>query len=104
MKKKFIHVCGIPSASPWYTATPARLAASAERERADPAAGRLNAATAWYTALGPRYTAGGGADDELGRRSLVHSLRNEAKGANGVGQRPAAAASRSSKSFGLRGP
>jgi hypothetical protein len=55
----------MPLASPRYTATPARLAAPAERERANPAAGRLTATTARYTVLWPWYT-GGGADGDLG--------------------------------------
>jgi hypothetical protein len=57
------------------TATPARLAAPADREWADPAAGRLTSATALYTALWPRYTAGGGANGELGRRTRERELR-----------------------------
>jgi hypothetical protein len=56
-----------------------------------------------YTTPWPRYTAGGGADGDLGRRTSALA----ADGANG-GEcshgRPVGAASRSSKSFGLHGP
>jgi hypothetical protein len=67
MKKKIPY---LSAASPRYTATPARLAAPAEREQADPAAGQLTADPARYTAPWPRYTAVGGADDDSGPRNL----------------------------------
>jgi hypothetical protein len=95
--KKIIPVCGIPQ-------TPARLAAPAKQERADPAAGWLTAATARYTALWPRYTAGGGADGELGRRTGERELRTGRLKASRVTGCRLGAASRSSQSFGLHGP
>jgi hypothetical protein len=55
-----------------------------ERERADPAAGRLTAAPARYTAPWPLYTASGGADDDLGRRTSALSLQTRRMEATGV--------------------
>jgi hypothetical protein len=46
--------------------------------------GALTAATAWYTALWPQYTAGDGADGGLWRRNELERLRTEERGSNGV--------------------
>jgi hypothetical protein len=83
-KKKSILVRGVPRRSRRYTATTARLAAPAERERVDPAAGRLIAPTARYTALWPRYTAGGGANGGSRRRTELGNLRTEEREWSGV--------------------
>jgi hypothetical protein len=50
----------------------------------DPAAGRLTAPTARYTALWPRYTAGGGADGGGRPRTELGELRTGVTGWSGV--------------------
>jgi hypothetical protein len=104
MKKNYIPVRGIPPASPRYTAPPARYAAPAEQEQADPAAGRLTATPVRYTAPGPQYTAGGGANDDLGRRSSASDMRTGRMRASEVTGDWLQVLLGSSKSFGLHGP
>jgi hypothetical protein len=76
----------------------------AEREHADPAAGRLTTATARYTMLWPRYTAAGGADGEQGRRTGEGEVRTGGLKASRVTGCLPGTASMSSRSFGLHGP
>jgi hypothetical protein len=53
----------------------------------DTSAGRLTAPTARYTALWPRYTAGGGADGGSRRRTELGNLRTEEREWSGVESR-----------------
>jgi hypothetical protein len=89
--KKYIHTC------PRYTAP-------AEREQADSAAGRLTAATARYTAPWSRYTTGGGADGDLGRRTLERGLRTGQMEGTGVTRESLELLLGHPSAFGLHGP